>query len=105
MLGAIAIKDEGVISMPHVIVVAEVKDVQHWLNSPKREEVYGPRGYTEIKTYVDVEGSNRVALTMNGPDLDLAAARARGYAPTQEDVDAMEYDGVIPETVMTFIES
>jgi hypothetical protein len=91
--------------MPHVIVIAEVKDVQHWLNSPKRKEVFGPRGYTEIKAYVDVAGSNRVALTMNVPDADLDAARAADYAPAQEEADAMEYDGVIPETVVTFVES
>jgi hypothetical protein len=91
--------------MPHVIVIAEVKDVQHWLSSPKREEIYSPRGYTEIKTYVDMEGSNRVALAMNVPDLDLEAARARGYAPTQEEIDAMEYDGVVPETMVSFVES
>ena len=89
--------------MPHVIVIAEVKDVQHWLNSPKREEVLGPRGYTDFKTYVDQEGSIRVALTANVADLD--AARARDYAPSQEDADAMEYDGVIPETVVSFVES
>ena len=35
------------ISMPHVIVVAEVKDVQHWLDSPKREEVFGPLGWRD----------------------------------------------------------
>jgi hypothetical protein len=88
--------------MPHVIVVAEVRDVQHWLNSPEREEVFGPQGVTEIKTYVDIQGSNRVAISMNLPDLDLDAARA---GPTKEEVDAMEYDGVIPETVVSFIES
>jgi len=99
ILGAIVI--EKGISMPHVIVVAEVKDVQHWLDSPKREEVFGPLGWTEIKTYVDQEGSNRVALTMNVADLD--APRADGQ--TQEVADLMEYDGVIPETVVNFVES
>jgi hypothetical protein len=38
---------------------------------------------------------------MNVRDLD--AARADGQ--TQEVVDLMEYDGVIPETVVTFVES
>ena len=99
VLGAIAI--ERGISMPHVIVIAEVKDLQHWLDSPKREEVFGPQGYTELRTYVDQEGSNRVALAMNIPD--LAAARSHGQ--TQEVADLMEYDGVIPETVVTFVES
>lgn len=87
--------------MPHVIVIAEVKDVQHWLNSPKREEVLGPRGYTDFKTYVDQEGSNRVALTANVADLDAVGTDRE----TQEVADAIEYDGVIPETMVTFVES
>jgi hypothetical protein len=78
--------------MPHVIVIAKVKDVQHWLNSHKREEVLGRRGYTELKTYVNQEGSNRVALTMNVSDVD--AVRADGQ--TQEVGDLTEHDGVIP---------
>jgi hypothetical protein len=44
--------------------------VQHWLNSQKREGVLGPLGYTELKTYVDQEGSNRVALALNAADPD-----------------------------------
>jgi hypothetical protein len=99
MLGAIVI--ERGVRMPHVIVIAEVKDVPHWLNSQKRAEVLGARGYSDIKTYVDQDGSNRVALAMNVEDLD--AARADGQ--TQEVVDLMEYDGVVLETVVSFVES
>ena len=87
--------------MPHVIVIAEVKDLQHWLDSPKREEVFGPQGYTELRTYVDQEGSNRVALTANVADLEAV----RTDRETQEVADAIEYDGVIPETMVTFVES
>ena len=28
--------------MPHVLAYHDVDDVQHWLASPKREEVFGP---------------------------------------------------------------
>lgn len=87
--------------MPRVHASHEVKDVQHWLSSPKREEVFGPLGVTEIKTYIDPEGSNRVGLTMNVADMDAVM----GLMQTQEGIDAMEYDGVIPETLVILIES
>ena len=86
--------------MPRVHASHEVKDVQHWLSSPKREEVFGPLGVTEIKTYVDPEGSNRVGLTMNVADMDAVM----GLMQT-EGIDAMEHDGVIPETLVILIES
>ena len=28
----------------------EIKDAQHWLSSPKREELFGPIGITNIRT-------------------------------------------------------
>jgi len=87
--------------MPRVHASHEVKDVQHWLASPKREEVFGPLGVTEIKTYVDPEGSNRVGLTMNVADMDAMM----GLMQSQEGIDAMEHDGVIPETLVILIES
>ena len=87
--------------MPRILGFHEVKDVQHWLSSPKREEVFGPLGVTEIKTYVDPEGSNRVGLTMNVADMDAMM----GLMQSQEGIDAMEHDGVIPETLVILIES
>ena len=87
--------------MPRILGFHEVKDVQHWLASPKREEVFGPLGVTEIKTYVDPEGSNRVGLTMNVADMDAMM----GLMQSQEGIDAMEHDGVIPETLVILIES
>jgi len=87
--------------MPRVHASHEVKDVQHWLSSPTREEVLAPLGVTEIKTYIDPEGSNRVGLTMNVADMDAVM----GLMQSQEGIDAMEYDGVIPETMVILIES
>ncbi len=39
--------------MPTVIAHHDVKDKEHWLASPKREEVFGPLGVTNIRTFVD----------------------------------------------------
>jgi hypothetical protein len=89
------------LSMPRILGFHEVKDVQHWVSSPNREEFFGPLGVTEIKTYVDPQGSKRVGLTMNVPDLEAMMGRMQ----TQEAADAMERDGVIPETLVILVES
>ena len=73
----------------------------HWLSSPQREEFFGPLGVTEIKTYVDPQGSKRVGVTMNVADMDALM----GAMGTQEAADAMEHDGVIPETLVMLVES
>jgi len=87
--------------MPHVIAHHDVKDVQHWLASPKREEVFGPLGVTDIRTYVDPQGSNRVAVSMNVADMDAVAAML------QSDVgaEAMKHDGVVPESLVILVAS
>jgi hypothetical protein len=92
---------QGSFTMPRVLGFHEVKDVQHWVSSPKREEFFGPLGVTELKTYVDPQGSKRVGLTMNVADMDAMM----NLMQTQEGIDAMEYDGVIPETMVILIES
>jgi hypothetical protein len=87
--------------MPQVIAHHEVKDVQHWLASPRREEVFGPLGVTDIRTYVDPQGSNRVALSMNIPDMDAVAELLASDAGAE----AMEHDGVLPETLVILVAS
>jgi hypothetical protein len=89
------------LSMPRILGFHEVKDVQHWVSSPKREEFFGPLGVTEIKTYVDPQGSKRVGLTMNVADLEAMM----GVMQAPEAADAMEHDGVIPETLVILVES
>jgi hypothetical protein len=87
--------------MPRILGFHEVKDVQHWLSSPKRQEFFGPLGVTEIKTYVDPQGSKRVGVTMNVADMDALM----GAMQTQDAADAMEHDGVIAETLVILVES
>ena len=41
--------------MPTLIAHHDVKDQKHWLASPKREEVFGPLGVTNIRTFIDPE--------------------------------------------------
>ncbi len=87
--------------MPTVIGYHEVKDAQHWLTSPKREEVFGPLGVTNIRTFVDQENPTRVAVLMDVADMDglMAAMQTPAMA------NAMEFDGVLPETLVILTEA
>jgi hypothetical protein len=87
--------------MPRVLAFHELTDVQHWLSSPRREEFFGPLGVTEIKTYIDPEGSKRVGVTMSVPDMDAVMAELQ----TPSGAETMEHDGVIPETLVILVES
>jgi hypothetical protein len=86
--------------MPTIIGHHDVKDTNHWLASPKREEFFGPLGVTNIRTFVDPTNRTRVAVLMDVPDLDTLqrAMEAPGAA------EAMEYDGVLPETLVILVE-
>ena len=86
--------------MPTVLAFHEVDDVDHWLNSPKRKEVFGPLGVT-VRTFRDPEGSNRVGLIAEVPDM----AALQQFMQTQEAADAMKFDGVRPETLVFLTEA
>ena len=60
--------------MPTVIGHHDVKDTEHWLASPKREEFFGPLGVTNIRTFVDPENPTRVAVLMDVSDMDAVMA-------------------------------
>ena len=87
--------------MPTVIGHHDVKDVDHWLASPKREEVFGPLGVTNIRTFVNPQNPTQVAVLMDVADMDAVM----GAMQTKEMADAMEYDGVLPETLVMLVES
>jgi hypothetical protein len=87
--------------MPTVIAYHDVKDKDHWLSSPRREAFFGPLGVTNIRTFVDPETPNRVGLVMDVPDLNAVLASL----DSQEAADAMEHDGVIPETIVLLVEA
>lgn len=89
--------------MPTIIAYHEVTDTDHWLSSPKREEVLGPLGASNIRTFVDGENPRQVALLMEVADVDAILAAVA--SPSAELADAMQHDGVLPETLRILVES
>ena len=86
--------------MATYVITHEVNDVQRWLTSPKREEVFGPMGIT-VRTFRDPGGSNKTALIAEIPDLEAFQQVMQSEAAA----DAMKNDGVHPETLLMFSEA
>ena len=87
--------------MPTVIAHHEVKDKDHWLASPKREEFFGPLGVTNIRTFVDPQNPTRVAVLMDVADMDAVM----GAMETAAAAEAMAHDGVVPESLVILVEA
>jgi hypothetical protein len=85
--------------VPTLLVFHEVDDVDHWLSSPKREEVFGPKGIT-VRTFHDPDGSNRVGLLVDIPDM----AAFEEIMQSEAGAEAMKFDGVRPETMLMLAE-
>jgi hypothetical protein len=87
--------------MPTIIGYHSVKDTDHWLSSPKREGVFGPLGVSNIRTFVDPQDRTRVAVLMDVADMDALMGAMQSEAGAQ----AMEHDGVLPETMVILVEA
>ena len=88
--------------MPTVIGHHNIsKDTKHWLCSPKRQELFGPLGITNIRTFVDPQNPKRVAVMMDVPDMDALAATMQ----SKEAADAMAFDGVVPKSLVILVEA
>jgi hypothetical protein len=87
--------------MPTVIGHHDVKDKDHWLASPKREEIFGPLGVTNIRTFVNPQNPTQVAVLMDVPDMDAVMALMQSEAGAE----AMAYDGVLAETLVILVEA
>ncbi len=85
--------------MPKLIATHEVNDVEHWLASPKRAEVFASVA-TNICTYVDPTHPNRVGVSMEVDDLSAFEAMVK----SEVGAEAMKHDGVRPETLVVLIE-
>jgi hypothetical protein len=85
--------------MATYVITHEVDDVPHWLSSPKREEVFGPLGIT-VRPFSDPEGSNKVALIAEIPDMDAF----QEFMKSDAAADAEKYDGVKSETILLLAE-
>jgi hypothetical protein len=86
--------------MATLMAMHDVEDVDHWLSSPKREELFGPLGIT-VRTFTGEEGSKRVGLIAEIPDMDAWTAMLQSEAGAE----AMKYDGVKPETMVILTEA
>jgi hypothetical protein len=87
--------------MPTVIGHHDVKDTDHWLASPRREEFFGPLGVTNIRTFVDPANPTHVAVLMDIPDMDAVMAALQ----TAAGAEAMQHDGVLGETLVILVEA
>ena len=85
--------------MATVLIFHEVDDVDHWFASPKREELFGPMGVT-ARTFRDPEGSKRVGLIAEIPDMDAWQTMLQSEAGAE----AMKFDGVHPDTILALVE-
>ena len=87
--------------MPTLIAYHDAKEIEHWLASPKREEVFGPLGVTNIRTFVNPQNPTQVAVLMDVADMDAVMA----FMQTEAAAKAMEYDGVLPQTLVLLVEA
>jgi hypothetical protein len=88
--------------MPTIIGHHDItKGAQHWLTSPKRKELFAPLGVTNIRTFVDPQNPNHVAVMMDVPDIDALKTALQSKAGA----DAMVFDGVVPESLVVLVES
>jgi hypothetical protein len=87
--------------VPTVIAHHDVKDTQHWLASPAREEFFGPLGVTNIRTFVDPQNPSRVAVLMDVADMDVVMAAME----QPEAAVAMDGDGVVADSLVILIEA
>jgi hypothetical protein len=85
--------------MATYVITHEVDDVDRWLSSSTREEVFGPLGVS-VRTFRDPDGSNKVALIAEIPDMEAF----QEFMKSDAAADAMKHDGVKPETLLVLSE-
>jgi hypothetical protein len=89
--------------MPTIIVTHEVTDTDHWLASPKREELLPALGVSNLRTFVNPQERTKVGLVMDIADLDVLFAVLEN--PSDEMAEAMKYDTVLPDTMAILVAS
>jgi hypothetical protein len=85
--------------MATMLIFHEVDDVDHWLSSPKRAELFGPLGVT-ARTFRGANGSKQVGMIAEIPDM----AAWESMLQSEEGLAAMKYDGVHPDTIVVMSE-
>ena len=85
--------------MVTILVIHEVDDVDHWLASTQREEVFGPLGIT-ARTFVEQVQTHRVGLIVESPDLDTF----QNALGSEAAAEAMAADGVRAGGMLILVE-
>lgn len=90
--------------MPSVMVHHDISGSKdHWLNSSKREELLGPLGAINIRTFVDPSDPTHVGILFD--IADVASLDGLMEVTTSEGGrEAMAHDGVVPETMVILLE-
>lgn len=86
--------------MATILAFHEVDDVEHWLRSPKRQEIFGPLGITG-RLFTDPAQTSRVGLVVEIPDME----GFQRLMQSDEAAEAMRSDGVRPETLVLLEEA
>jgi hypothetical protein len=87
--------------MPTVVAYHDISTGKdHWLTSPKREDVFGPLGVTNIRTFVNPANPTQVGVVMDVADMDVVMA----FMQTDAAAEAMAHDGVVPESLVLLVE-
>ncbi|RYP84167.1 hypothetical protein EKO23_17020 [Nocardioides guangzhouensis] len=89
--------------MPTILVTHDVTDTDRWLSSPKREELLPSLGASNIRTFVNPQDRTKVGLVLDIADLGVLLAAMEN--PSDEMVEAMKYDTVVPETMAILVQS
>ena len=88
--------------MPTVIGHHDIsKGKNHWLTSPKRRELFGPLGITNIRSFIDPENPKHVAVVMEVPDMNALTAAMKSRTAAV----ALGFDGVVPESMVILVEA
>lgn len=86
--------------MATYIAIHEVDDVEHWLSTPTRAEVFGKLGVT-ARTFRGAPDSKQVGLILEIPDLEAF----QQFMGTEAAAAAMKADGVHPESLVILAEA
>jgi hypothetical protein len=87
--------------MATLMIIHDVDDVEHWLGSPRRMELFGPLGMSARTFVVDRATSDRVGLIVDVPDMSTFQEAMASEAAAE----AMKFDGVRPETLVILTEA
>ena len=86
--------------MATILAFHEVDDVEHWLRSRKREEIFGAMGITG-RLFTDPAKTNRVGLIVDIPDMEAF----QRFMQSDEAAAAMSSVGVRADTLVLLEEA